>query len=130
MRLLLVGSFITALAISGCSSSEQATQPEPVAAQATPVADTTAPATTGRHQPSEVQTSMYVRRLNEILAQTGESMTLAEAMPLAASICEFIDGGNSPYDAVQVFTSSGVPEDAAIELVPLAMGAACNQHLS
>ncbi|MCZ4557998.1 hypothetical protein O4215_20765 [Rhodococcus maanshanensis] len=82
-----------------------------------------------KHQPNEAQVSMYVRRLNIILAKTGESMTLEDAMPLAASVCEFIEMGNSPYDAAQVLEKSGVPEDAAAEIVPLAMGAACNDKL-
>lgn len=129
MRLLLAGSAIALLALTGCATSEQSTDLEPVATQTTQASATVAPPA-GKHQPSEVQTSMYVRKLNEVLAKTGESMTLAQAMPLAASMCEFIDAGNSPYDAVQVFTESGVPEDAAMEIVPLAMGAACNQHLT
>lgn len=127
-RFLLAGSCMITLVVAGCSSTEQVTDAAPVttATQAT----ATVAAAAKKRQPSEAQVSMYVRGLNEALAPTGESMELPEAMQLAASMCEFLDGGNSPYDAVEVFTSSGVPEDVASKIVPLAMGAACNQHLT
>lgn len=132
-RLTLLGFVLGFAALGTTACSGDPAQVEPVAAsvEQTTTAREVPPGikSSGKHQPSEAAVSLYTRRLNEILAETGESMTLAQAMPLAASVCQFIDGGNSPYDAVQVLEKSGIPEDSAMEIVPLAVGAACTQHL-
>ena len=132
-RAIALAALALGVLISGCSSAAKHSEPAtPTSAAAVPVAATAESGSimsTSGHVPSEAAVSMYVRQLNDILAPEGESMELGEAMSIAASMCDFLDAGNSPYDAVQLFASKGVPESAGAKIVPLAMGAACTQHL-
>lgn len=113
---------------TGCGSSEQTEAQEKVSTVRAVQADTRS--STVRQPGAPIQVDMYVRHLNGILAATDERMTEAEALALAESMCNFLDVGNSPYDAAQMLAESGFPMEYAESMVPKAIAAACTEHLS
>ncbi|TJZ81387.1 hypothetical protein FCG67_01765 [Rhodococcus oryzae] len=136
-RLILLGITVGLAALGLTACSEDSAPIETVAASA----DQTTPARStdrnlvdtlnrGRQLGAKVQVDMYVRELNSILAATGETMSRADALELAGSLCNFLDAGNSPYDAAQVLESEGFPKEHSAALVPKAIAAACTEHLT
>lgn len=121
-RTVLAVTAATLLAAAGCSSDDTTT----VVTETTSTTVTSTERTAG--QP--VQVDMYVRAVGEMYASSGQpAPSKTEALEFAASMCDFLDAGNSPYDAVQLLNEEGYPKAYTSEIVPKAIAAACTEHL-
>lgn len=72
---------------------------------------------------------LYVRELKKVYTSNGQAApTEAEAISFAESMCDFLDTGASPYDAVQLMVDTGYTEQDASKVIPKAIGAVCGDH--
>lgn len=130
MKRTLAGAAIAALAfgLTACGS-DQPTAVETVTVSASP---TTTTETVAVRQPGNAaQIDLYVRAINNMYAENGQpAATEKQALDLADSMCNFLDAGNSPYDAAQLLEDEGFPKAYTSEMVSKGIGAACTEHLS
>lgn len=126
-------SISAALLLAGCSS-DTSDNPEP----STPATATTSTDSgfeqnneaTGRQPGQPVQVDIYTRALADMYASNSQpAPSRTDALEFADSMCDFLDAGNSPYDAVQLLDDQGYPSDYTSDIVPKAIAAACTEHL-
>lgn len=129
MKLPLAALAAALLTVTACSTGDDTTTP----ADTTTVTDTSTATTEPevRKPGQPIQVDIFVRAVGEMYASTGQpTPSQAEALEFANSMCNFLDAGNSPYDAVQLLNDEGYPPEYTGDLVPKAIAAACTEHLS